>query len=203
MNIKYMYSCNVLLTHMLYAYQLKWSWLVLYLWAPWPSVDWWNENKMNEMPCKRQKSMRTLHSTPSHRSIGLNRSSSCLWHPSIFITHTDGYILISDAHTAFPPPSPMADTQSKWHEQRGKLSGPSSQVASKSQWMSRHASLTLLLLTKLLLPLLVMAFGWMLLFGKVTCGRIVTEVTWWPGPWPCLDEGKVGAAAKEISGLVL
>jgi hypothetical protein len=147
--------------------------------------------------------MQALCSAPSQRSSGRSRSSSCLWHPSIFITHTDGYILISDAHTGFPPPSPMPDMQSKWQEQRGKLSGPSSHVASKSQWMSRHASLTLLLLTELLLPFLVMAFVWMLLFGKVTCGRMVIEVTWWSGPWPCLDDGKVGAAVEEISGLVL
>jgi hypothetical protein len=146
-----------------------------------------------------------LHSTPSHRSSGRSLSSSCLWHPSIFITHTDGYSLMSDAQTGFPPPSPMADPQSKWHEQRGKLSGPSSHVASKSQWMSRHASLTLLVLTTavFLLPLLVMAFVWMLLlpFGRVTWGHMVT---WWPWPWPsCLDDGKVGVAVEEISGLVL
>lgn len=32
---------------------------------------------------------------------------------------------------------------------------------------------------------------------------MVTEVTWWPCPWPCLDDGKVGVAVDEISGLVL
>jgi hypothetical protein len=84
---------------------------------------------------------------------------------------------MSDAHTAFPPPSPTADAQSKRHVQRGKLSGPSSHVASKSQWMSRHASLTPLLFTELLLPLLVMAFVRMLLFGKVTWGGMVIEIT--------------------------
>lgn len=159
---------------------------------------------MTEIGMQGTENHAILHSTPSHRSSGRSRSSSCLWHPSIFITHIDGYILISDAHTGFPPPSPMTDAQSKWQEQRGKLSGPSSQVASKSQWMSRHASLTLLLLTELLLPLLVIAFVWMLLllFGKVTCGRMVMEVTCWPWPWPFLEDGKVGAAVEEISGLV-
>ena len=154
--------------------------------------------------CNKQKFVQNA-TTPSHRSSGRRRSSSCLWHPSIFITHTDEYSLISDAHTCFPPPPPMADAQSKWQEQRGKLSGPSSHVASKSQWMSRHASLTLLLFIELLLLLLVMAFVWMLLllFGKVAWGRVVTEVTWWPWPWPCLDDGKVGGAVEEICVLVI
>lgn len=46
----------------------------------------------------------------------------------------------SDAQTGFDAETNAALAQSNWQVQRGKLSGPNSHVASKSQWMSLQAS---------------------------------------------------------------
>lgn len=56
------------------------------------------------------------------------------------MAHREEYILRSEAQTGSLVLSRAALAQSNWQVQRGKLSGPNSQVASKSQWMSRQAS---------------------------------------------------------------
>lgn len=73
---------------------------------------------------------------PLQRSKGRKRNSNCFWQPSLRIAHKLEYSLKSEAQTGKYSTS---CGHSKRQEHRGYPSAPISQLAPKSQRISRHA----------------------------------------------------------------
>lgn len=73
---------------------------------------------------------------PSHSSSGLSLSSTWRWHPSLFMRHSLGYILRSEAHTGLWGTL----VQSRRHEQRGRPSSSTVHVEPYSHVMEAHTS---------------------------------------------------------------